>query len=372
MKKPCYDHCIYKGSVKELYLQKNNQIFFSFSDKYSVFDWGEMPDLIKNKGRSLAKMANDFFIYLENPNNWKNLNEEGLPYNHQKELKRLNEKGFASHYLGPALDKTGKNIGFYAKKVKVLTPRKVERQYDYSDYNERPTHTLIPLEVIFRFGIPKGSSFTKRMKDRNYLNDMGIFDEISPDSEFDIPIVEFSTKLEPSDRMLSYSEAKKISGLTDLEFQNLVIKTQLLALNLKKLFEKSNIKLWDGKFEFAFGDKKENLRDIYLVDSIGPDELRLTWKDFHLSKEYLRQYYTTTKWYQDLLNLKEKYPMEWKEHLGEILTPSALPVTEKELIDTLYPSLANTISKNINMKPEFEGEYNFENLTQKFENERSL
>ena len=30
---------------------------FDFSDRYSVFDWGEMPDHIPNKGAALCLMA---------------------------------------------------------------------------------------------------------------------------------------------------------------------------------------------------------------------------------------------------------------------------------------------------------------------------
>ena len=51
------------GSVKDLevlespYESKEGRGIFHFSDRYSVFDWGEMPDNIKNKGAALAMMA---------------------------------------------------------------------------------------------------------------------------------------------------------------------------------------------------------------------------------------------------------------------------------------------------------------------------
>ena len=47
------------GSVKDLIIvknptQKNMGIGkFIFSDRYSVFDWGEMPDQIEEKGKEL-------------------------------------------------------------------------------------------------------------------------------------------------------------------------------------------------------------------------------------------------------------------------------------------------------------------------------
>ncbi|GFP24471.1 phosphoribosylaminoimidazole-succinocarboxamide synthase [Candidatus Hakubella thermalkaliphila] len=38
---------------------------FIFSDRYSVFDWGEMPDHIKNKGTALCIIGACLFEKLE-------------------------------------------------------------------------------------------------------------------------------------------------------------------------------------------------------------------------------------------------------------------------------------------------------------------
>src|SRR3989338_889413 len=59
------------GSVKDLNMLspafENKQGIgeFNFSDRYSVFDWGEMPDHIKNKGQALAVMSAFNFEKLE-------------------------------------------------------------------------------------------------------------------------------------------------------------------------------------------------------------------------------------------------------------------------------------------------------------------
>ena len=47
-----------------------------------------------------------------------------------------------------------------------------------------------------------------------------------------------------------------------------------------------------------------------MVDSIGPDELRLTHSGVQVSKENLRTIYKKTAWYADLAKAKEKklYP----------------------------------------------------------------
>ncbi|MEM3746657.1 MAG: phosphoribosylaminoimidazolesuccinocarboxamide synthase, partial [Thermoproteota archaeon] len=38
---------------------------FHFSDRYSVFDWGEMPDQIEGKGAALCLMGSYCFERLE-------------------------------------------------------------------------------------------------------------------------------------------------------------------------------------------------------------------------------------------------------------------------------------------------------------------
>ena len=72
---------------------------------------------------------------------------------------------------------------------------------------------------------------------------------------FDKIIIEFYTKLEPLDRKLKPEEAQKISGLTDLEFLNLIETSKILAATLYQEFQETDFILWDGKFEFAFGKK---------------------------------------------------------------------------------------------------------------------
>ncbi|TFH43245.1 MAG: phosphoribosylaminoimidazolesuccinocarboxamide synthase, partial [Chrysiogenales bacterium] len=55
------------GSVKDLKVAKKptdvqaGEGVFTFSDRYSVFDWGEMPDHIDGKGKALCVIGAYFF-----------------------------------------------------------------------------------------------------------------------------------------------------------------------------------------------------------------------------------------------------------------------------------------------------------------------
>lgn len=62
------------GSVKDLIVlehpekPKSGKGRFVFSNRYSVFDWGEMPNHIEHKGRALCMLGAYFFEKLERMN----------------------------------------------------------------------------------------------------------------------------------------------------------------------------------------------------------------------------------------------------------------------------------------------------------------
>ena len=62
----------YKGSVKNVFQSASEPDFlwFQFTDDYSVFDWGKMPDQIANKGKALALMGAYLFEELQKKSLW--------------------------------------------------------------------------------------------------------------------------------------------------------------------------------------------------------------------------------------------------------------------------------------------------------------
>ncbi len=123
---------------------------FHFSERYSVFDWGEMPDLIKRKGQALCMMGAYCFEELE-------------------------EKNVRTHYRR-LIDKNGKPVFFEDLEqpssvmeinlVNVFRPdahvQDVRLEYDYGMFTPKLKNCLIPLEIIYRNGLPEGSSVFKR------------------------------------------------------------------------------------------------------------------------------------------------------------------------------------------------------------------
>lgn len=313
------------GSVKEVIIQKKPETdraglgVFVFSDRYSVFDYGEMPDLIEEKGKSLCMISAYFF-------------------------ERMEEIGIKSHYLGVIEDNKIKKIDEVSSPsnmmgteiFRVYKPPKING-YDYSIYDGLSGNFLIPLEVIYRNTLPTGSSVFKRIeKGEVKIEELGLKEKPTPGMRLEKPLLDVSTKLESEDRYLGWDEAQKISGMSGEEID----KMKETVLNINNLIsteiKKAGLDNEDGKIEFAFNEK----RDLVVVDTVGtPDECRFGHNGFQLSKEILRIYYRKTKWFNELEILKgENY---WREKLG---VPPKLDYEFKEAVKDMYKACCNEIT----------------------------
>jgi phosphoribosylaminoimidazole-succinocarboxamide synthase len=313
------------GSVKDLSVVEEptqNKLgtgFFVFSDRYSVFDWGEMPDHIPNKGSSLAIITSHFFEILR-------------------------KRGIPNHYLGAVID--GKTFNFNkvdkpfntirVKLVRVIRPQRKNETYDYSVYKNISKNFLLPMECIYRNSVPEGSSFWERYAKGDIKFDF----EITPNIPLKEPILDVSTKLEETDRYLTWSEAMQYANL-DLD-QIEEIKSLLSNVNniITEETKKAGIVNQDGKLEFAIDDKGF----IMVVDALGTlDECRFLFNDVALSKEILRKHYRKSKWYKKVKKAKEKNEKDWKSLVK--VQPEPLPVELKNVVSQMYQSVANLISE---------------------------
>lgn len=358
MQKP---ELLFEGSVKNvLKVPQTGDFIFEFSDRFSVFDWGAMPDTLDGKGMALASMADFFFDYLGDKKTWSNwsLPESLKDYNHDPLLEQFRSHGLNHHGIGLGTDTNQYKI----KPVAILKPEyKGNGNWDYSVYRDQPEECLVPLEVIFRFGVPRGSSLLKRTTNEEYVKELGLTQAPLIGEKFTHPVIEFSTKLEPSDRFTTYEGAKDIAGLTEGEFETLKSFVALAALRLKDIFKEIDIELWDGKFEFAFGKKSgTGERTFTLVDSIGPDELRLTYKGIQLSKETLRKFYRKSDWYELVEKSKvladERGEKDWKEVcIKEFnVEPPQLDPVLKNACEEMYKSLAQRLTEKFCGKKTFD------------------
>jgi len=317
------------GSVKDLAVLKQPEPnktgigYFTFSDRYSVFDWGEMPNHITNKGKSLCIIGAYFF-------------------------EKAEEMGIKTHYLGVMKDNQSKRLAeldeptnsLKIRLLRVIRPEIRGNVYEYSVYQRETANFLIPLEVIYRNYLPAGSSVFRRLKEGTLrLEDLGLDKTPSPGQKLEKPILDVSTKLEATDRYINWQEAQNIAGLTREEVDE--IKKVTLQVNELITKKASNLGLVheDGKVEFGFDEN----RNLLLVDVVGtPDECRFTFQDIPVSKEVARIFYRSTVWYKELEEAKRKDRVRWKELVRSV--PPPLPSRLLESISFLYQAFCNEIT----------------------------
>jgi phosphoribosylaminoimidazole-succinocarboxamide synthase len=321
---------------------------FHFSDRYSVFDWGEMPDHVDGKGEALCLMGAYCF-------------------------EKLEAKGVKTHYRG-LVNEMGKTVAFEELEtptstmevhlVNVYTPETRDADgkvvYDYSRYTPNLKNCFIPLEIIYRNGLPEGSSVFKRLEQGKVtIKDLGLDHYPKPGEHFAKPVFDVSTKLEETDRYVTWEEAKKTAGLTDQELA--AIKSVLSEVNdtISEVASRAGLKNEDGKIELAF----DNKRKLMVVDVVGTlDECRFTYDGVHVSKEVARQFYKKTGWYRDVEEAKRtaetqgvkdwkalcksqppKFDAQLKAIISGMYTAAANELTRRRLFDA--PSLAEIIKK---------------------------
>jgi phosphoribosylaminoimidazole-succinocarboxamide synthase len=244
---------------------------FVFTDDYSVFDWGKMPDAIPNKGASLCAMGAANFEALE-------------------------AAGISTHYRGVvrggevvALD----DVATPPREMAIDLTRVPElphegREYNYNAYHDAAGENyLIPLEIVFRNTVPIGSSLRSRADPGAFGLD---YDEW-PEEPVDLPeaVVEFSTKYEESDRYLSRENANYIAGTADID----ALESIARDVNdiVTEMAADAGLKHEDGKIECLCFDG-----EIRVADVVGTfDENRFSYEGQQLSKEVIRQYHKRTQ-----------------------------------------------------------------------------
>ncbi|MGQ9478943.1 MAG: phosphoribosylaminoimidazolesuccinocarboxamide synthase [Thermoproteota archaeon] len=329
---------LHLGSVKDLEIIKlptSKEMGigrFHFSDRYSVFDWGEMPDHIEGKGKALCLMGSYFFEVLE-------------------------ERGIRTHYRG-IVDFRDRIVRFdeldepsdimEINLVNVYRPRAYSKDgklyYDYSVYTPSLRNFLIPLEVIYRNSLPEGSSVFKRLE-QGLLRpeDLGLEHWPRPGERLKKTIFDVSTKLEKSDRYITWEEAKRIAGLTDEEI--MTIKDTLLRVNeaISEAAGRAGLENEDGKIELAYDPS----RRLMVVDAVGTlDECRFMFQGIHVSKEVARQFYRGTEWYRAVEEAKKKAREQGLEDWKSLcsIQPPKLDNVLRTIIGEMYMAAANAIT----------------------------
>ncbi|MDS0473868.1 phosphoribosylaminoimidazolesuccinocarboxamide synthase [Natrinema sp. 1APR25-10V2] len=244
---------------------------FVFTDDYSVFDWGKMPDQIPQKGATLCTMGAFNFELLE---------AEGVPTHYRGVVEN-----------GDVIDLEDASHPPWEMAIELTQVPDLPhegREYEYDHYHGAAGENyLIPLEIVFRNRVPVGSSLRSRTEPADHGLD---FDEW-PDEAVDLdePIVEFTTKYEESDRQLERDEADEIAGNASIEDLESVARE--VNRIVTEQADSAGLVHEDGKIECLYYQG-----EIRVADVVGTfDENRFSYEGVQLSKEVLRQYHKRTQ-----------------------------------------------------------------------------
>ena len=291
-----------KGKVKEVYEAGADGLEFVFTDQISVFD-KIISNSIPHKGDALCRTGAFWFQIAKT-------------------------MGIRTHFMELVASNRMR-----VKRVDVIS--------DYSKINSTTRNYLIPLEFVMRHYVA-GSLMDRLASGEVKPEDIGFKPGHKPKygEKLNKPFFEVTTKLEPVDRHLTISEALSISGLSDRDMNE--IRSIIERIDSRIQDEVSNRGLIhvDGKKEFAL-DKD---RQVMLVDTFGTSDEDRWWdadaysqgRIEELSKEFVRQYYRKTGYYEMLESARKKGETE----------PPILPLPEDMVkrASDLYVSMFERIT----------------------------
>ena len=263
---------IKSGKVKDVYEANADQLEFVFSDRISVFD-KIIPSEIPHKGETLARTSAYWFEVIK-------------------------DMGIPSHYI-----KLTAPNRMRVKRVNVIN--------DYTKLSHETRNYLIPLECVTRYFVY--GSLWDRVQENSISHESLGFPKghkIKIAEPLPKPFFEVTTKLETVDRHLTTEEAIRISGISLREYEE--IKETALRID-----GEINSRVWsrglmhvDGKKEFAFDER----RSLMVVDTLGTADEDRFWDALEFergryserSKEFVRQHYRETGYYDLLMDARRK------------------------------------------------------------------
>ena len=265
-----------RGKVKAVYEVSPTELEFRFTNDISVFD-KHIPSEIPNKGETLARTAAHWFELCSR-----------LKVPH--------------HFLG-----LSGPTSMRVKRVQVVP--------DPKTLGPHPKSYLVPLEVIVRYYLA-GSMWDRVKAGKVTSAELGF--PAGKTLEYGVrlpePHFEVTTKLEPVDRLLTTPEALTLSGLHRKQLDEIREMTLHVDEAMQQEIGPRGLIHVDGKKEFGVDDHG----GLMIVDTFGTaDEDRFWDKDAYergrqvdFSKEFVRQHYRTTGYYDTLLKAREAHTAE--------------------------------------------------------------
>ncbi|MCI4331567.1 MAG: phosphoribosylaminoimidazolesuccinocarboxamide synthase [Thermoplasmata archaeon] len=265
-----------RGKVKEVYEVSDTELEFRFTDDISVFD-KHIPSEIPHKGESLAATAAHWFHLCT----------------------RL---GVRHHFL-----RLSSPTAMRVRRVQVVPePRRL---------GPKPKNYLLPLEFIVRYYVA-GSMWDRVKSGKVSAEELGLRagTTVAYGAKLPQPHFEVTTKLEPVDRLLGWPEALQLSALDAKQMDG--VKELILKIDaaMEKEIAPRGLIHVDGKKELAIDPEGQ----VMVVDTFGTADEDRFWdkgayergKQVEFSKEFVRQHYRTSGYYDSLMKARDAHQAE--------------------------------------------------------------
>lgn len=224
---------------------------FEYTDHFSLFHYGRMPNTIPGKGEAVCRMAVRNFQLLE-------------------------EAGAPTHFR------------------RFIPPNRIEFDLAHLPTGDQPavegaSPQVVPVQVLFRNELPQGSSVHRRLASGAVQpQELGLPDIPKVGDTLREPIYEYATMYQSINRFINRSEAQRLAGLDDHQFQTMHELARQVNTVLTAHAREVGLNHSDGKVEFLVS----GVGDIVVADSPGtPDESRLLFNGVHCGKQVLRNWY---------------------------------------------------------------------------------
>lgn len=265
-----------RGKVKEVYELSPKELEFRFTNDISVFD-KHIPSEIPHKGETLNRTAAHWFELC---------GRLSIPH----------------HYLG-TIGPTSMRV----KRVQVVPNPKT--------LGPHPKNYLVPLEFIVRYFV--AGSLWDRIKAGKVSGPEIGFPAGKPlayGEKLPQPFFEMTTKLEPVDRLLTRAEARELSQLDAKQVEEVEQTILKVDAAMETEIAPRGLLHVDGKKEFAIDDTGQ----LMVVDTFGTADEDRFWdraafergRQVEFSKEFVRQHYRSTGYYDQLTAARESKQAE--------------------------------------------------------------
>ena len=225
---------------------------FEYTDNFTVFHYGRMPDLIPGKGEATCRIAVFNFMMLETA---------GVPTHFRRFIAPNRIEFDLARVPDPAAGAPAPDSGNY----------------------------LVPVQVIFRNELPRGSSVHRRLAAGTLaLPDLGLQSVPAAGEKLEHPMIEYATMLEATNRFIGAPQAQRLAGLSDKQFREMGDITTKVNELITGHASELGLRHCDGKAEYLVSGEAR----IVLADSPGtPDESRLMYGGVHCGKQVIRDWY---------------------------------------------------------------------------------